>query len=1025
MRSSLLSLFVLPFLLLTASATPNLVMIFIDDMGYGDIQPFNSESLNRTPHLNRMAKEGMKLTSFYAAPVCSASRAQLLTGCYAPRVGVPGVFFPAGPKGLNPAEMTIAEYLKKLGYATTCVGKWHLGDQPEFLPTRHGFDHYFGIPYSNDMGRVATENGKRVHPLMRDEKVAELLEDEGQRRVTREYTEEAVKFIETNKDDPFFLYLPHTAMHIPLYPHEDFAGKSNNGIYGDWVEEVDWSVGQVLGTLKRLGLEKNTLVLFTSDNGPWASKGDRGGISGVLRGSKGGTLEGGVREPTIVWWPGTVAAGSSCDAVCGTIDVLPTFVSLAGGTPKSEIKIDGKDISKILTGESTESPHEAWYYYKGSTLTAVRSGKWKLGLKPQSIGMGFRDQPEDIRKPLRLYDLDEDIGETTDLAAEKPEVVARLQKLADLMLADIGEGGNGPGVRPCGEVSNPVTLYPSQPRTPRGPRKTAGKAKPVKWSTLKSGSVVNAASAPQIAKRGFEVRCLVDPGAAKETAIGTILAQGGSAIGYSLYATDSQLVFAVRNGIQIDRVAVAKPAGPARVRAGLSADAELHLQVDKAAPVKAKALQLIDRHPMEDLSIGHDSKNLVDDNSGGAYQGSVQHVMVEVEGKKAATVPVKQPTKQAAKQKAKAKDISWKKIKLTDKFYTEGAHYADFNKDGKTDVVVGPHWYEGPAFTKAHAYRPVKAYDPTKYSDNFLTYADDFDQDGWDDILIVGWPGFKKDWGHRWYQNPQGGDGDWKAMPAFKTVDGESPMFRDVTGDGKPELLFHTLGRLGYAEPTWDASGKEWAFTPVSEPLGLQRYTHGIGYGDVNGDGKQDLLLAKGWWENTGKPGQWKRHDVPFAPGKGGAQMYVYDVDGDGDGDVITSLNAHGYGLAWHEQTGPGIFKQHTFMNAKPEDNKYGVKFSQLHAIDLVDIDGDGLKDIITGKRWWAHGPKGDVEPNAAAVLYWFQLTRTPEGIDWVPHLIDDDSGVGTQVTAADLNNDGRIDIVVGNKKGGFVHLQE
>ena len=224
-------------------------------MGYGDIGPFGSTA-NKTPQLDQMATEGMKLSSFYAAPVCSASRAQLLTGSYAPRVSVPGVFFPAGEKGLNPDEHTVADYLSELGYATACIGKWHLGDQPDFLPTRHGFDSYFGIPYSNDMQRARPEGGDRVLPLMRDEKVAELLDDEGQRRVTREYTEEAVKFIESSADNekPFFLYLPHTAMHVPIFPHQDFVGKSENGRYGDWVAEVDCSVGQILKTLKSRGL---------------------------------------------------------------------------------------------------------------------------------------------------------------------------------------------------------------------------------------------------------------------------------------------------------------------------------------------------------------------------------------------------------------------------------------------------------------------------------------------------------------------------------------------------------------------------------------------------------------------------------------------------------------------------------------------------------------------------------------------------------------------------------------------------
>jgi arylsulfatase A-like enzyme len=238
-----------------AATRPNFVLIFIDDMGYGDIGPFGS-SVNDTPHLDQLSSEGMKLTSFYAAPVCSASRAQLLTGSYAPRVSVPGVFFPAGRLGLNPNEETVADYLQKLGYATTCIGKWHLGDQREFLPTRQGFDHYFGIPYSNDMQRVSVETGLRVVPLLRDEKVEALLEDEGQRRVTRDYTNEAVKFITQNHEKPFFLYMPHTAMHVPLFPHDSFKGKSRNGVYGDWVQEVDWSVGQIMAALKKMVLMK-------------------------------------------------------------------------------------------------------------------------------------------------------------------------------------------------------------------------------------------------------------------------------------------------------------------------------------------------------------------------------------------------------------------------------------------------------------------------------------------------------------------------------------------------------------------------------------------------------------------------------------------------------------------------------------------------------------------------------------------------------------------------------------------------
>jgi len=601
------------------SAKPNLVLIYIDDMGYGDIGPYGSK-LNRTPNLDRMAAEGMKLTSFYAAPVCSASRAQLLTGCYAPRVSVPGVFFPAGPKGLSPRERTVAEYLKELGYSTTCIGKWHLGDQPEFLPTNQGFDHYFGIPYSNDMQRNSLADGRRVTPLLSDDKVAELLEDEGQRRVTREYTEEAVKFIEATSDKPFFLYLPHTAMHVPLFPHEDFAGKSKNGTYGDWVEEVDWSVGQILDVLRRKKISENTLVIFTSDNGPWASKGAAGGVAGPLRGSKGCTLEGGVREPTIAWWPGTVEAGSSCDAVCGTTDVLPTFVKLGGSTggqPVPGVKIDGKDISPILFGESNESPHEAWFYYQGTTLQAVRSGPWKLAVTPQSIGMGMKDRPADLasREP-RLYNLDEEIGEISNLADKHPEVVARLQKLIDGMAADIGSGKPGPGVRPAGEVKNPVMLYATQPRKPRGRPTKNATGKPLDWSKVKLGDVYSSGSAPALARKAFSISCSVVPADGK-AGEGVIVAHGGSAIGYSLYVKDNSIVFATRQGSDaVSRVAASSgKGGSMSIRAGLSKDGTLSLSVNGAEPVKAKSPGLLKSHPQEDLSIGHDDRNPVDPES--------------------------------------------------------------------------------------------------------------------------------------------------------------------------------------------------------------------------------------------------------------------------------------------------------------------------------------------------------------------------------------------------------------------------
>ncbi len=444
---------------------PNFVLILMDDMGYGDIGPFNPKTKNRTPNLDRMAKEGMKLTSFYAAPVCTPSRAQILTGCYAKRVSLPVVIFPAAPIGLSAEEHNIAALLKKQGYATMAIGKWHVGDQPEFLPTKRGFDHYLGLPYSNDMGGewdgapdAPQDKRKPPLPLVRDEKVIETLKPADQDRLTQRYTDEAVKFIRDHKDKPFFLYLPHTAVHVPLHPGKDFRGKSANGTYGDWVEEADASTGRILDTLRDLKLEEKTLVVFTSDNGPWLTQGKNGGEAGPLRGGKGGTFEGGVREPTIVWWPGHVAAASTSNAVAGNIDLLPTFVKLAGGTVPADRKIDGADLSPLLLGKAKESPREAHYYFNGNKLEAVRSGPWKLAVAPQSENIGKPKEPENGPFVPKLYNLDDDIGEKTDVADKHPDVVKRLQELVKKMDADLGATKQGPGVRPPGRVEKPLPL---------------------------------------------------------------------------------------------------------------------------------------------------------------------------------------------------------------------------------------------------------------------------------------------------------------------------------------------------------------------------------------------------------------------------------------------------------------------------------------------------------------------------------------------------------------------------------------
>lgn len=395
---------------------------------------------------------------------------------------------------------------------------------------------------------------------------------------------------------------------------------------------------------------------------------------------------------------------------------------------------------------------------------------------------------------------------------------------------------------------------------------------------------------------------------------------------------------------------------------------------------------------------------------------------------------------------------TFRKIQLTDQFWGEGANYGDFNKDGVMDVVSGPYWYAGPDFKKRQEYAPatqtfklkvgpmtevtVPGYEGglgknNTYSENFLAYTYDFNGDGWTDILILGFPG-KESW---WFKNPQGAAGHWERYTVIDVTDNESPTFTDLTGDGKPDLVCNSGGYFGYASPDPANPTAKWTFHRISPKGNWQRFTHGIGVGDVNGDGRNDILEMDGWWEQpaslSGDP-EWKQHKAPFAPGTGSSQMYAYDVNGDGRNDVISSLAAHGFGLAWYEQlaerdaSGSPQFKQHVIMNKEPKENKYGVRFSQLHSIDLVDMDGDGLKDIVTGKRFWAHGPTGDAEPNAPAVVYWFKLARGENhSVDYIPYRIDDNSGVGTQVQAGDINGDGLPDVVVGNKKGTFVHLQE
>lgn len=371
--------------------------------------------------------------------------------------------------------------------------------------------------------------------------------------------------------------------------------------------------------------------------------------------------------------------------------------------------------------------------------------------------------------------------------------------------------------------------------------------------------------------------------------------------------------------------------------------------------------------------------------------------------------------------------VGFTKLKLDSFFYAEGGAIADFNGDGKMDVAAGPRVFAGPDFKKSVVYRSPHAFDKLSYSNNFLTYADDFNGDGRPDILVIGWPGKEA----FWFENPpKGATGDWPQHLAYFNVDTESPGFADVDGDGRMDIVAGSGGRLGYMTRNAKDPKAAWTFHAVTPPGKYQRYTHGIGLGDVNGDGRPDLLEAAGWWEQpaslTGDP-VWKFHAQPFGPG--GAQMYVYDVNGDGRADVVTSLAAHGYGLSWFEQLrdagGAITWREHAITSAKPDEKVNGVQFSQPHAVMLVDVDGDGLKDIVTGKRHWAHGDKGDPEPTAPAVLYWFKLERKGGTVSFTPHLIDDDSGVGCQFPVADLNGDGKPDIAIVNKRGVFAFIQK
>jgi arylsulfatase A-like enzyme len=468
-----------------APLRPNIVLIFCDDLGYGDVGCFGATDI-RTPNIDRLAAQGTRFTNFYVPQaVCTASRAGLMTGCYPNRVGLQGALNHESKVGIAADEYLLPEMLHTHGYATAIFGKWHLGHHPEFLPTRHGFDEFYGIPYSNDNGPLhGSQKGLPPLPLIDGEKT--VAHDPDQSQFTRLFTERAVSFIERNKDRPFFLYVPHVMPHVPIFASEKFRGQSSRGLYGDVVQELDASVGQIVAAVQRTGLNDRTLIIFTSDNGPFLSYGNHAGSAGPLREGKLTTFEGGVRTPTIMRWTGKIPADRTSDAPISSIDLWPTFSWLAApNIPVPINPIDGRNVWPIIRGDKGATPErDVFFYYSGEELQAVRKGDWKLHLphpyltsadppgrdgrpanfekmKPEAMsvsgirGIASRHGYVVAEQPQALYNLKSDVGETRDVAAEHPEVAGELLELAEQARADLGDGLTkrvGAGVRPVGRV---------------------------------------------------------------------------------------------------------------------------------------------------------------------------------------------------------------------------------------------------------------------------------------------------------------------------------------------------------------------------------------------------------------------------------------------------------------------------------------------------------------------------------------------------------------------------------------------
>ncbi len=444
---------------------PNIVLIFADDQGYADLGCYGAEGFE-TPNIDRLAAEGARFTDFYVAqPVCSASRAALLTGCYSNRVGILGALGPKSRHGINAYELTLAELLQDEGYTTAIFGKWHLGHHPQFLPTQHGFDEYFGLPYSNDMWPYHPERPGGFPPLPLIQGTEAIESNPDQTQLTTWYTERAVDFIERNHKQPFFVYVPHSMPHVPLFVSEKHDGQTKRGLFGDVITEIDWSVGQIMDALRRTKVDDNTLVIYTSDNGPWLSYGDHAGLATPLREGKGTTFDGGVREPMVCRWPGHIPQGHVCSEPAMTIDILPTIAGITGAELPEERIIDGQDIWPLMAGKAgAKSPHEALYFYWGKHLQAVRSGPWKLHLphsyrtlngRPGGQG-GIPAKYEQAEIGQALFNLVEDIGETQDVSQDHPDVMQHMLELVERARADLGDSAvkrTGANVRPAGQLN--------------------------------------------------------------------------------------------------------------------------------------------------------------------------------------------------------------------------------------------------------------------------------------------------------------------------------------------------------------------------------------------------------------------------------------------------------------------------------------------------------------------------------------------------------------------------------------------